>query len=157
MAKHPSVGVLYQFFHPDDVVSARIFSEFSADLRRRGWAVTARPCNRACHHTKECYPLAEEWKDVAIRRVWRPAFRQASGLGRILNAGWMLAAWCVRLLGDRRARPDVLVIGTDPVFGILMAPVVRKLLPDVRIVHWCFDLYPEHAGLPRGCLLRTAG
>jgi glycosyltransferase involved in cell wall biosynthesis len=145
MTKRPHVGVLYQFFHPDDVVSARIFSELCADLKHRGWEVTAWPCNRACHHADERYPLAEEWEGVTIRRVWRPALRQASGLGRAINAAWMLAAWCVTLLRDRRGLPDVLVIGTDPVFGILVAPVVRKLLPDIRIVHWCFDLYPEYA------------
>ena len=145
MAKRPSAGILYQFFHPDDVVSARIFSEFCTDLRGRGWDVTAWPCNRACHDAEECYPLAEDWEGVAIRRIWRPAFRQTSGLGRTVNAAWMLVAWCLTLLRDRRDRPDILVIGTDPVFGILIAPVVRKLLPDVRIVHWCFDLYPEYA------------
>ena len=82
---------------------------------------------------------------MKIRRIWRPALRQDSRFGRLVNAAWMLVAWCVTLLRDRRNRPDVLVIGTDPIFGILVAPVVRKLLPDVRIVHWCFDLYPEYA------------
>ena len=145
MEKRPRIGVLYHFFHPDDVVSARIFSEFCADLCQRGWEVSAWPCNRVCHDAIHSYPLTEEWQGVTIRRIWRPAFRQASALGRFLNAAWMLAAWCVKLLGDRRNRPNVLVIGTDPVFGILIAPVVRKLLPDIRIVHWCFDLYPEYA------------
>lgn len=145
MIKRPHVGVLYHFFHPDDVVSARIFSEFCADLAARGWEVTAWPCNRACHNPKEQYAPEEEWQGVSIRRIWRPALRQASGVGRALNAAWMLAAWCLTLLRDRRNRPDVLVIGTDPVFSILIAPVVRKLLPDIRLVHWCFDVYPEYA------------
>ena len=39
----------------------------------------------------------------------------------------------------------MLLIGADPPFSILVAPVVRKLLPDIRIVHWCFDLHPEYA------------
>jgi colanic acid biosynthesis glycosyl transferase WcaI len=145
MEKRPRLGVLYQFFHPDDVVSARIFSDLCVDLHRLGWDVTAWPCNLSCHDSKVRYPMAEEWEGVAIRRVWRPAFRQASKFGRAFNALWMLVAWCVVLLRERSKRFDVLVLGTDPIFGILLAPVIRTLLPYVRIVHWCFDLYPEYA------------
>jgi colanic acid biosynthesis glycosyl transferase WcaI len=144
MPKRPQVGVLYQFFHPDDVVSARIFSDLAADLSRRGWAVTAWPCNLACHDSRARYRRAEEWEGVAIRRIWRPALRQTSKFGRAFNASWMIAAWCLTLLAAR-PRPDILVIGTDPIFGILVAPVLRRLLPRIRIVHWCFDLYPEYA------------
>ncbi|WP_170835022.1 glycosyltransferase [Terriglobus roseus] len=39
--------------------------------------------------------------------------------------------------------PDVIVIGTDPFFSVLIAPVWRWCHPSTRIVHWCFDLYPE--------------
>lgn len=145
MARQPTLGVLYQFFHPDDVVSARIFSDFCAELSRRGWGVTAWPCNRPCHDARADYPLAEDWRSVAIRRVWRPALRQDSKLGRIVNAGWVLTAWCGALAGARRNPPDVLVIGTDPILSVLIAPLARKLLPRTRIVHWCFDLYPEYA------------
>jgi glycosyltransferase involved in cell wall biosynthesis len=133
--------VLYHFFHPDNVVSARIFAEFCAQLSLRGWDVTAWPCNRACHDT-DSYRGEEEWQGVVVRRVWRPGFRQSSGRGRILNAAWMLTAWCWRVL-SRRQLPDVLVIGTDPMLSVLVAPIVRKFRPDIRIVHWCFDLYPE--------------
>jgi glycosyltransferase involved in cell wall biosynthesis len=138
------VAVLYHYFHPDDVVSARHYGEFCVELARRGWEVSAWPCNRGCRDESLSFPPREQWQGVTIRRVWRPRFRQASGLGRILNAAWMLVAWCrAALLGDRRSAPDVLVIGTDPVLSILVAPLVRKLRPRVRVVHWCFDLYPE--------------
>src|SRR5262249_23353408 len=83
------------------------------------------------------------WQEIAIRRVWRPGFRQASGLGRILNAAWMLAAWCLRAWCRRSPAPDVLVVGTDPILSVLVARFVRKARPRVRIAHWCFDLYPE--------------
>src|SRR5476651_809288 len=83
MAKRPRVGVLYHFFHPDDVVSARIFSDLCADLSRRGWEVTAWPCNLACHDAKERYPLVEEWEGVAIRRIWRPDLRQEARQARL--------------------------------------------------------------------------
>jgi glycosyltransferase involved in cell wall biosynthesis len=138
----PSVVVLYQFFHPDDVVSARIFATFAADLAACGWQVAAWPSNRACHETGHTFPPTDLWQGVAIRRVWRPDLRQNSGAGRILNALWMVAAWSARLLVQRRL-PDVLVIGTDPVLSVLVAFFARMLSRKIRIVHWCFDLYPE--------------
>jgi glycosyltransferase involved in cell wall biosynthesis len=141
--RRPRVVVLYHYFHPDDVVSARHYAEFCADLADRGWEVEVLPCNRSCRDEAQSFLLREDWEAVAIRRVWRPAFRQASTLGRLLNAAWMLSAWTIRLVSKRRHIPDVLVIGTDPVLSVLVAPVVRKLLPGVRIVHWCYDLYPE--------------
>ncbi len=154
------MAILYHYFYPDDVISARHYADFCTDLARRGWEVLALPCNRGCRDETRSFPLHERWQGVTIRRMWRPRFRQASGLGRILNAAWMLAAWCGVLLTDRRRVPDVLVIGTDPVLSVLVALIVRPLLPKMRIVHWCFDLYPESPvaeGLIRadGWLART--
>ena len=39
----PDVFILYHFFHPDDVVSARHFSQFAEELVNRNWQVTASP------------------------------------------------------------------------------------------------------------------
>jgi glycosyltransferase involved in cell wall biosynthesis len=136
------VAVLYHYFYPDDVVSARHFGEFCQGLAARGWEVEAWPCNRGCRDESITFPFREEWDGVSIRRIWRPRLRQASGAGRILNALWMLASWCGTAIG-RRPAPDVLVIGTDPVLSVLTALVVRKVRPEIRIAHWCFDLYPE--------------
>jgi glycosyltransferase involved in cell wall biosynthesis len=136
------VAVLYHYFYPDDVVSARHFGEFCQELTSRGWDVEAWPCNRGCRDESITFPFREDWDGMSIRRIWRPRLRQASAPGRILNALWMLAAWCGAAV-CRRPAPDVLVIGTDPVLSVLTALVVRKLRPQIRIAHWCFDLYPE--------------
>src|SRR6478672_248443 len=144
MPRSPRVTVLYHYFHPDDVVSARHLSDFCEDLAARGWAVEALPSNRGCRDDRQTYRLHERWRGVDIRRIWRPRFRQASGLGRILNAIWMIAAWSA--IGLRRAdrRPDVLVVGTDPVLSVLAAKAVKALCGRrVRVAHWAFDLYPE--------------
>jgi glycosyltransferase involved in cell wall biosynthesis len=138
------VAVLYHYLHPDDVVSARHLGDFCVDLASRGWDVEALPCNRSCHHPERTYPSEEEWQSVTINRVWRPPFRQASTRGRILNTAWMLAAWSALGL-RRRMAPDVTVIGTDPVLSVLVAPVLKRLHPSLRIAHWAFDLYPECA------------
>jgi len=138
----PTALVLYHYFHPDDVVSAQHFADLCTGLQDRGWNVTAMPSNRGCRDEGVRYPGRETWQNVRIRRVWRPRFRQASTLGRLLNAAWMILAWS---LAAFRHRPDVLIIGTDPIFSILAAIPWRILRPRTKIFHWCFDLHPEAA------------
>jgi glycosyltransferase involved in cell wall biosynthesis len=153
-ASRPRVAVLYHYFYPDDVVSARHYGDLCQGLAERGWRVESWPCNRGCRDESVTYPLRDDWEGIAIRRVWRPGLRQASGVGRVVNAAWMLASWCRRAVFLDRP-PDVLVIGTDPILSVLTALVVRKLRPAVKIAHWCFDLYPE--GLIADGMLREDG
>jgi colanic acid biosynthesis glycosyl transferase WcaI len=135
----PRVTVFYHYFHPDDVVSARHFDGLCRGLADRGWDVLVQPCNRGCRDESQAYPLREEWQGIHIRRIWRPRFRQASNLGRLLNAAWMLMAWSLPV----GRRPDVLVVGTDPILSVLVAIAWRLTRPGVKIAHWAFDLYPE--------------
>lgn len=137
----PRVTLLYHYMHPDDVVGGRIFSDLGEGLAARGWSVEARPSNRAWRDDRIAFPRREEWRGVSIHRVFRPPLRQASTPGRLLNAAWMIGAWSSIAL--RPDAPDVLVVGTDPVLSVLVARAVRRLRPRVKIVHWCFDLYPE--------------
>jgi glycosyltransferase involved in cell wall biosynthesis len=139
MPARPKVTVLYHYFHPDDVVSARHFDGLCRGLAERGWDVLVRPCNRGCRDESQTFPLREEWNGIHIRRVWRPRFRQASNLGRLLNAAWMLVAWSLPV----GRRPDVLIVGTDPILSVLVAIAWRLTRPGVKIAHWAFDLYPE--------------
>lgn len=139
----PKIAVLYHYFHPDDVVSARHLTHFCVDLRDRGWEVEALPCNRGCRDESITHSLRESWEGITIRRVWRPRLRQATTLGRLCNATWMVAAWCTLALRSPRAVPDVIVIGTDPVFSVVAALIIRALRPRIRLAHWAFDLHPE--------------
>lgn len=148
----PQLLVLYHYFHPDDVVSAQHFAQFCLEMKQRGWEVRVMPCNRGCRDEKRAFPLHEVWEGIQIERVWRPAFRQASHVGRTLNLLWMLACWSGRALW-RGNRADVLLIGTDPILSVLLALPWNVLQPKTKIVHWCFDLYPEGAvseGLLKG-------
>jgi glycosyltransferase involved in cell wall biosynthesis len=52
-----------------------------------------------------------------------------------------------------RPKPNVIIIGTDPILSVLIAIVWRFFQPNVIIAHWCFDLYPE-AAYPDGLLDR---
>ena len=118
----PRLAALYHYFHPDDVVSARHFSDFCQELVARGWQVEALPCTAGCRDEKKAYRRMEEWNGVSIRRVWRPRFRQASTWGRLLNATWMIVAWSTAIVRRRNGtRPDVLLIGTDPVLSVLVS------------------------------------
>ncbi|HEX4284475.1 MAG TPA: glycosyltransferase family 4 protein [Terracidiphilus sp.] len=137
-------AVLYQFFPPDEIVSAVLFGELASELAKQGWEVDAYPSNRDCRSEALRYLATENLDGVRIQRLWRPSLAQSTGAGRILNALWMIARWS--LIGcDPRVRPDVLIIGTDPILSVLTTWVWRRLKPRVKIVHWCFDLYPEAA------------
>ncbi len=139
----PSVAVLYHYMHPDDVVSARHFDGLCLGLVERGWNVEAVPCNRGCRDESPRFPLREEWRGIRFHRAWRPPFRQATHVGRAANSACMLSAWSARAVGRRNRRPDVLLIGTDPPFGLAAAIPWKALHPRVAVAHWAFDLHPE--------------
>jgi colanic acid biosynthesis glycosyl transferase WcaI len=141
----PRIVLLYHFFHPDDVVSPRIFTDLAIGLAQRGWDVEAWPCNRACHDATKVFPPAEQWNGITIRRVWRPRFKQASNMGRVLNAAWMLSAWAWRALTTGRHKREVVIIGTDPILSVLTVLPWRAFRSRCAVAHWCFDLYPEAA------------
>jgi colanic acid biosynthesis glycosyl transferase WcaI len=141
----PKVCILYHFFHPDDVVSARHFSDLAQGIAAAGWEVEVLPSNRACRNHAVRYPAQQDWHGIRIHRVWRPALTQSSSAGRLLNALWMLAAWSRLALRPRARRPDVVLVGTDPVLSVLVALPLKWLRPEIKVAHWAFDLYPEAA------------
>jgi len=143
-ASKPSVFVFYHYLPPDDVVSAVHYGDLCAGLAERGWDVTAFPTVWACRDHELRFPAEDVLRGVRIRRLWRPRFRQSSGLGRLLNAAWMIARWSFLALSTRN-QPDILIIGTDPVLSVLVARFWKRMRPRTKIVHWCFDLYPEAA------------
>lgn len=147
----PHVTLLYHYFYPDDVVSARLFSDLAIELSKRGYRVTAMPSVRSCHAETQVFARAEKWPGGLIRRVWRPAWKQATNKGRLGNAFFVLAGWTWRALWSRRYRRETVIIGTDPILSVLVAIPWRLFRPKARIVHWCHDLYP-HAAVSDGLL-----
>jgi colanic acid biosynthesis glycosyl transferase WcaI len=137
----PRLLLAYHFFHPDDVVSARIFSDLAIEQRRRGWEVVALTSNRSWSDPTRVYPAREEWEGGEIHRVFRPPFTQSRPTQRLANSGWMIASW---LAHARRLGPfDAVVVGSDPAFAPLAGPGLRRAWPQAALVHWCFDVYPE--------------
>jgi len=148
----PKVLIFYHFLHPDDVVSAVLFTDLAVELAQRGWDVTAMPSNRSCWHSSTKYPAREVLKGVQIRRVWRPGFPQHTTLGRFCNAAWMALRWGLKAIAEK---PDLVILGTDPVLSVTAASIWKILRPKTKVAHWCFDLYPE-AAIADGILSRDS-
>jgi colanic acid biosynthesis glycosyl transferase WcaI len=64
------------------------------------------------------------------------------GWGRVANCAWTIGGWSVRAL---TINPDLIIIGSDPVMSAAAAIPWKFLRKETRMVHWCFDLYPEAA------------
>ena len=80
----PRIVLLYHFFHPDDVVSARQFSDLAVGLTERGYDVLALPCNRTWKNDTSL-PPSETWAGGTIRRLWRPGWAKIQHLWALLN------------------------------------------------------------------------
>lgn len=143
--RRPRVVILYHFMFPDDVVSAHHLDGLAQDLVRHGWEVEALPCNRGCRDEHKTYAKSDTQEGVKYRRIWRPGFSQKSFLGRLANSAWMIVAWSMIAFRWRANKPDVVIIGTDPMFGVAAAIPIKFFARDIKIAHWCFDLHPEAA------------
>lgn len=140
--KTPTVMIVYHFFYPDDVVSARHFSAFAEELAKRGWKVTVLASNRYCRYPERKIEKREEdWNGVRIIRASRFGLNQSKPLLRIVNSLWMMLGWTMKLLFLPKA--DVIIVGSDPQFSQLLFPVIRWIKRRSALVYWCYDLFPE--------------
>lgn len=141
------VFLLYQYFYPDDVISARLFSDLAIALAKAGQEVIALPSVRSCHGISRRYQREQQWDGGLVRRIWRPNFRQSSNLGRVLNSLFMLIGWAWKAAFFQRSKrngpQETVIIGSDPIFGVLAAIPWRLFRPRSRIIHWCHDVHPE--------------
>ena len=139
------VAILYHYMYPDDVVSAQHMDGLAAGLVSRGWKVKAWPSNRGCRNDDVIYPPDDSYQGVEISRIWRPRFKQASFWGRLANSAVMISAWCRLAFLKSTERPDIVIVGTDPIFAVIVAIPLKLFAPNMVICHWCFDLHPEAA------------
>ena len=133
--------LIYHFYWPDTVISARLFSELAEELATQGHAVTVYASNRRIRESG-VLPECEDWHGVHIQRFARPDFHQGSNIGRLLNSAILQWKW-IRAFGRHCKDFDVVIVGTDPQFSWMMFPALRRKARHVKLVHWCFDLYPE--------------
>src|SRR5438128_224735 len=78
--------LVYHFFHPDDVVSARQFSDLATGLVARGWKVTVLTSARSCWDPQVTYPRRQTWCGVDVVRVMRPNWSQSQPISRLANS-----------------------------------------------------------------------
>ena len=133
--------LIYHFFHPDTVISARLFSDLAEELVCAGHSVTVFTGNRLIR-TNAVLAEEENWNGVEIRRFSRPNFSQGSNVGRLFNSGVLQLKWLCGFF-RRRREFDAVLVGTDPQFAYLMFPLLRLMNRRIRLTHWAFDLYPE--------------
>ena len=133
--------LIYHFFYPDSVISARLFSELGEELVTAGHEVTVYTSNR-CIRQQGILSEHEQWQGVGIRRFARPDFRQGSHVGRVLNSLILQRKWLKALKHEPKTF-EAVIVGTDPQFCWLMFPALKRIMPKARLIHWVFDLYPE--------------
>jgi glycosyltransferase involved in cell wall biosynthesis len=136
----PSCIILYHYYYPDDVVSARLFSGFAEGLATSGWDVRVFTSNRYCHKQGVIVSQYETYHGVFIRRFKHPSSFKSKYIGRLINSFLLSISWFFALLF---VRTDVIVFGTDPPFSYYIIPLLAFFRPDLRFTIWGFDLYPE--------------
>jgi colanic acid biosynthesis glycosyl transferase WcaI len=142
MQRTKTTTLLYHFFYPDDVVSARHFSDMAEELVKRNWDVIVLTSNRYCRYQKHRIPLKNEvWKGISVYRSYRPPWNQANKVLRLCNTLWMCISWCLYI--NRSKKTAYYIIGSDPQFSQILFPVLKYICPSSKIVYWCYDLYPE--------------
>ena len=146
--------LIYHFFHPDTVISARLYSDLAEDLVKAGHEVTVYASNRCIRANGEL-PECEEWHGVKIRRFSRPNFKQGSNVGRVLNSLILQHKW-LKAFKAQRNDFDAAIVGTDPQFCWMMFPKMKRIAPNIRLIHWVFDLYPEALAATGSRLMRFA-
>lgn len=136
-----SILLIYHFFHPDTVISARLFSDLAEELARSGHRVRVFTGNRLIR-SDAALSGHEEWNGVEIERFSRWNFSQGSNFGRLFNSGILQLKWLAAFFRKRKEF-DVVIMGTDPQFSYFMFPFLRMMNRKVRLILWAFDLYPE--------------
>ncbi len=133
--------IVYHFFYPDSVISARIYSDLAESLVTKGHTVTVYTSNRTIRSSIKLSSF-EDWNHVHICRFNRPGFSQGNCFGRIINSFILQLQWILCLLFHRKSF-DAIIVGTDPQFVWAMFPWIRLINHKVCLIHWTFDLYPE--------------
>jgi len=142
MHQSKSITLINHFFYPDDVISARIFTDMAEELVQRGWRVRIYTSNRFCRYPKQnIQKRRETWNGIEIYRFFRPSWDQSRNVSRIGNALWLFIVWLWAIW--RHPKTSCYIIGSDPQFSQMLLPFVRLIAGRKRIVYWCYDLYPE--------------
>ena len=146
--------LIYHYFHPEEVISARLFTQLAENLAADRHDVTVYTGNRLMRQ-KGKLPECEQLNGINIKRFPRPELSQSSNAGRVLNSFILQVKWLASLIFQRR-KFDAVILGTDPQFSYLMIPWIKLFYHKTKIIYWAFDLYPEALSASGGRLMRIA-
>ena len=135
------VLIIYHFFYPDTVISARIMSDLATELTKRGHIITVYTSNRLIRKN-DVLCKHEIWNRIDIKRFSRANFPQNNNIGRLINSLTLQTKWLFRYLVERK-QYDTIIVGTDPQFAWMIFPFIKLINHKVKLIHWCFDLFPE--------------
>lgn len=136
-----SILILYHFSYPDGNVSAKHFFDIATFLSERQWAVEVLTSNRS-RAGNSSFKSQDQIRGVKITRSWRPNLNQEINIFRIINSVFLILKWSIDL-SFRSKLPEHIILGSDPVFLFLIAPIIKMKSPKSRIYYWCLDLYPD--------------
>ena len=136
-----SVTVVNHFLYPDDVVSARLISDFCEELVQRNWRVKILTSNRYCRKSGYIIEKTSTYKGASVVRIFRPGLDQSNNYLRLLNTFWLFLG----IFGKIVTSPptNFYIIGSDPPFLQFMFPLIKLFRPKSKVVFWCYDLHPE--------------
>jgi glycosyltransferase involved in cell wall biosynthesis len=137
-----SLLLVNQYFWPDMAATAQLLAELAEDLSTGGAEVTVLAGRGSYAPGRPGrLPRKEEWRGVAIRRVWCTSFGRGSTLARVVDyLTFLISAKLFLLLGRRY---DVVVCLSTPPFVAVLGLLAR--LRGARFVYKVEDLYPDVA------------
>jgi len=139
----PSVLLVNLYFPPDTSATAPIFSDLLNSFARAGYVTTAL-CGRPSYRPRERRPwrplLRERSAQVDVERVGSTAFERGPMSLRVAN--YVSYTVLASLRGLFRARPQLVISGSDPPLAILVALIAARGAP---VLYHLQDLHPEAA------------
>jgi glycosyltransferase involved in cell wall biosynthesis len=142
----PRVFLAYQYGHPDEVVSARHFTQLGESLVELGHEVFFIAGNRFHSGLGERLPRTETHNGVTYLRTPAVGPPARHGVKRLAQAAVNSLLVSLKLLGVRKG--DAVILGTDPQLAVLAIPEIRRLR-KANIYVWAFDIFPDAVAADR--------
>ena len=141
MSEKKNILLLTQYFYPATVIASKLYFELAQDLVKNGFDVTVYTSNR-CHITEDEIPGATEEKDgIHIVRFDIPKVT-AKLIARFVQSYCMQKRIRAQFRREQK-RFDAAIVCSHPVFSYFLFSFFKKTQKDIKILYWCFDLYPD--------------
>ena len=132
-----------RYCHPDHSATSQILSDLAGNLAEKGMSVAMVASRQRYDDPDAELPTTEQWRGIAIHRLWTCRFGRTHLLGRAIDyltfyLSLPLTLWPLLRSGD------IVVAKTDPpLIALVVAPIAR--LRGAALVNWLQDVFPEVA------------